>query len=141
MPADDKTLARIKKLLALAAPDSGTTQSERESAAVEAAKLIAQHGVSVGAEPKIEVKTRVVYRDRQRVAEVPPPGPTRMRTPFGQEYTVRYHWTDWRQGVASGYGTCCDPSCNGRVAPGDRVWQREKGGRMEYLHADGICHW
>lgn len=146
MAADPKIVERVKKLLRLAAPDSGAAPNERESAAVEAAKLIAVHGISVGAaEP--ETETRVVYRDRpaqRREREPPPPGPTRMHTPFGAEYYVRYapnHAWSWRRGIASCSATCSDPTCNGRISPGDRVWERENGGQMQYLHADGPCSW
>jgi hypothetical protein len=145
--ADDKIVDRVKKLLRLAAPDSGATLGERESAAVEAAKLIAVHGVVIGGETKTE--TRVVYRDRPasqqpRRREPPPPGPTRMRTPFGAEYYVKYapnHVWSWRRGVAARVATCSDPSCNGTISPGERVWERENGGQMEYLHEDGPCQW
>ena len=46
---DPKIIERIGKLLRLAAPSSGTTVSERSSAALEAAKLIDEHGVAIQA--------------------------------------------------------------------------------------------
>lgn len=139
---DEKILSRVQRLLALAAPDSGATQYERESAAIEAVRLITTHKIPVG-QPE-----RIVYRDRtsaqSRRREPPPPGPTTMRTPFGAEYHVRYHpmaSRDWRRGVASRKATCADENCNGTIQPGERVWERERGGQIEYLHADGPCRW
>ncbi len=142
MAADEKILSRVKKLLAVAAPTSGATLPERESAAVEAAKLIAVHGIVIGGETKTE--TRVVYRERATRREPPPPGPTRMKTPFGTEYGVAYapnHAWSWRQGVATRRATCSDSSCNGSISPGDLVWERESSGQMQYLHYEGPCRW
>ncbi len=144
MAADPKIVARVQKLLRLAAPTSGATLGERESAAVEAAKLIAEHGVVVGGETKTE--TRVVYRDRPAAPRraAPPPGPTRMHTPFGAEYFVQYapnHQWSWRRGIAPRRATCSDPSCNGSIDPGEPVWERESAGQMQYLHMDGPCRW
>jgi hypothetical protein len=45
--SDDKIVDRVEKLLRLAAPDSNTTESERASAALEAARLVAEHGLVV----------------------------------------------------------------------------------------------
>lgn len=61
MAADeDKARDLIDKLLRLAAPTSGTTEEERSSAALEAARLIQEHGVTFtkAAEPPArEVRT------------------------------------------------------------------------------------
>lgn len=56
--ADAKIIERIGKLLRLAAPSSGSTEAERSSAALEAARLIDEHGVAI-AEPKDKSKKRV----------------------------------------------------------------------------------
>lgn len=45
--SDPKVLERIAKLLRLAAPVSGTSEAERASAALEAARLIHEHGVAI----------------------------------------------------------------------------------------------
>lgn len=45
----EKVIERIGKLLRLAAPSSGTTVAERSAAALEAAKLIDEHGVAMQA--------------------------------------------------------------------------------------------
>ena len=47
MPADTKTLRRVENLLRLAKPSAGSTEHERASAALEAAKLIAEHDLVV----------------------------------------------------------------------------------------------
>ena len=46
----DKALERIGKLLALAAPGSGATEEEARTAAVQAARLMAEHGLGPGAD-------------------------------------------------------------------------------------------
>lgn len=52
---DEKIRDRIEKLLHLAAPSSGTTDAERASAAIEAARLIQEHAVTFRTEqPKPE---------------------------------------------------------------------------------------
>ncbi len=49
--ADQKTLDRVAKLLRLADPKSGAPEPERASAALECAKIIAEHGLSVVVPP------------------------------------------------------------------------------------------
>lgn len=44
---DDKVVSLVEKLLRLAAPSSGTTDHERVSAALEAARLIEEHDLEV----------------------------------------------------------------------------------------------
>jgi hypothetical protein len=48
-----KALERVEKLLALAGPNSGASEEESRSAAVAAARLIAQHGLSIGDRPPV----------------------------------------------------------------------------------------
>ena len=48
----DKIVERVEKLLRLAAPRSGSTEPERASAALEAAKLIDEHDLVVSREEK-----------------------------------------------------------------------------------------
>ena len=52
MTTDPKVLERIGKLLRLAAPSSGTTEAERASAALEAARLIEEFDVDVSSKPE-----------------------------------------------------------------------------------------
>lgn len=61
MTASPKIVERVNKLLRLAAPSGGSTEGERTSAALEAAKLISEHGLTV--------------------AEPPPPPPKNQRPP------------------------------------------------------------
>jgi hypothetical protein len=63
MPVDDKTLSRISKLLKLAAPSSNTTVAERESAALEAARLIAEFDVSIGESAEIPTEPKHVSQN------------------------------------------------------------------------------
>lgn len=52
MAADPKILTRIGNLLRLAAPSSGTTDAERASAAIEAARLIEEHDIRIDEIPR-----------------------------------------------------------------------------------------
>lgn len=64
--SDEKILSRIEKLLRLAAPSSNSTEHERASAALEAAKLISEHGLGIGVrvedeKPKSKRATKGVW--------------------------------------------------------------------------------
>jgi len=49
-PPEDRILARVRKLLALAA-DPGASEEERRTSAMVAAKLMREHGIAIGAPP------------------------------------------------------------------------------------------
>jgi uncharacterized protein DUF2786 len=44
----EKAIERVRKLLALASPGSGASEEEARSAAVQVARLVAEHGLTVG---------------------------------------------------------------------------------------------
>lgn len=142
MSVDPKIVARIEKLLRLAAPTSGTTEPERQSAALEAAKLFAQHDLCV--KPREPVKKRA-SQPRQPYAAAaapivwppsPPPSQYR-RDPF----QVRMDGSDWMEGFAARDAVCVDQDCVVMVRRGDPVWMRLKGDHVEYLHRHGPCGW
>jgi len=47
----ERALERIRKLLALAAPGSGAAEEEARTAAVQAARLMSEHGLVPGGGP------------------------------------------------------------------------------------------
>jgi hypothetical protein len=51
----ERALARIEKLLALAGPASGAAEEERRTAAVEAVRLMAEHGLTPGQADAIDL--------------------------------------------------------------------------------------
>jgi hypothetical protein len=141
--ADDKIVARVRKLLAVAAPTSGASQNEREMAALEAAKLIAEHGVAVGAAAPAPLPRRSPARAPRPAAAAaydprfyPPPTPAYQRPPVYES-----SHGSWARTLATRSGVCVDPTCRGVIMAGDSVWQRRIGNVVEYLHADGPCRW
>lgn len=125
--ADAKTLARIQKLLKLAAPGSNAPLPERESAAIEAAKLIAENDL--------------VVREQERER----PAPRRAASPRAPRPAPRQSWTPpgWERSIASHPAYCADESCRGVILPGDAVWTRTVltpfGVEIEYLHIEAPC--
>lgn len=57
--ATDKIIRRVENLLRLAAPSSNSTYGERANAAIEAARLIEEHGISLATEKKPDEKKKV----------------------------------------------------------------------------------
>jgi hypothetical protein len=112
MPADEKTLERIAKLLRLAAPSSGTTDAERESAALEVARLFEEHDIDLGAAVS-----------RPRVQQEAP----RKVSPHA-----------WVLTIALQYCNC--EFCNTPISRGDAAWVRVMpGARVLYRHNYSPC--
>lgn len=115
----DKVLSTVEKLLRLAAPTSGAPQPERESAALEAARLISENNLVVR-EP-----------DKRR----------RRRSPMddfmhGDEVEIRT--SAWVLNVANDHCSCS--ACAGLIAPRDIVWIRViPGVGVEYRHKYAPC--
>lgn len=115
MPADDKILERVAKLLRLAAPSSGTTDAERASAALEVAKLVEEHGIDLGA---------VLARPRPQTEHHRPPPKT---SPHA-----------WVLTVALQHSGCAH--CHLPISPGDVVWTRVLPSLdIERRHNYGSC--
>lgn len=100
---DDKILARVERLLRLAAPSSNTTLQEREVAAVEAAKLIEEHD--------LVVTRREARRTRSARYEREASYPRKPSVTSEGEWILQ---TIHRHSHCS--------ACNGLIAPGDVVW-------------------
>lgn len=97
---DDKVLARVERLLRLAAPSSNTTLQEREVAAVEAARLIEEHDL---------VLTRRERRERRSRRETE----HRPRAPSSSD-------DNWSLRRVQQHMHCS--FCGGLVSPGDVAW-------------------
>ena len=66
----DRAVERVEKLLRLASPSSGTTDAERTLAALEAAKLFAEHDLVVSTKAAKEISSfKARTRKRQEVAK------------------------------------------------------------------------
>jgi hypothetical protein len=113
MPADDKILERVAKLLRLAAPSSGTTDAERASAALEVAKLVEDHSIDLGA---------VLARPKPKLQHEP-----HRTSPHA-----------WVLSVALQHCGCAH--CHCPISPGDVVWTRILPGlEIERRHNYGPC--
>lgn len=154
--ADAKIIRRVENLLRLARPDANTSDHERASAALEAAKLFAEHDLVVRdkneapvvppprkrarpkpppSRPQSWVVTKTVYRngappDTSRYEAAPNPFEDSRRPPPG-----------WMRSIAARDGVCADPDCRGAIERGEPVWMRGRGFEIEYLHVDGPCDW
>jgi hypothetical protein len=116
----DKAIALIEKLVRVAAPHSGASETERTTAALRACELIALHGLTVTVRtfnPDLR-RQPGEYRQRQRQPK-PPPQADPFRPSFAAEDTL-----------------CGEQSCTEPIFRGERVWRRVKNGQVEYVHAD-----
>lgn len=119
-------LKRIENLLRLAAPASGTSEHERASAALEAARLIAEHDLTVVPKETVKVPIR---RERTRTKTT--------STPHGR----RYPGPPWYYcNLGCDVNAHCD-ACGGHIERG-AVWMRSDGPRAIFRHAgNGPCPW
>lgn len=106
--ADPRTIALVEKLLRLAAPSSNTTKSERELAALEAARLFSVHELAVAEKPRPRAKR-----------------PERPRSTTAPRVAVWYHGatrrpTGWVPVNVLRDAACA--SCSGRLHAGDGAW-------------------
>jgi hypothetical protein len=120
---DDRVIARVDKLLRLAAPDSNTSEHERASAALEACRIISENNLSV-CRRTVE-KKRAARAPRQRA------------TPASKPTDVN----NWRQGIAQFDAPCADPECEQAIHAGDPVWARFCGFTEQYIHVGADCGW
>ena len=125
----DKTIGRVEKLLRLAAPNSGATDAERVSAALEAAKVFSENGLTVARKEAPAPKMRVRQPPSYTAPQSYPPQYTAPRRPH----------TDWTRSVAARNTFCADVNCCGPISRGDPVWIRHVGMDVEYLHIDAPC--
>lgn len=121
MNIDRRVIERVEKLLRLAAPTSGTTEHERISAALAAAKLFSENNLSVQesvtAKPKISRARRPNVRPRPESGQ--PPG--------------------FYPSIASRDADCYD--CGRQIAAGSAAWERRVAFGNQYIHMRGDCGW
>jgi hypothetical protein len=128
--ADQKVLDRVGKLLRLAAPNSGGTDAERESAMMEAAKLIAENNLVVAPAPP---KQR-----RPRPGPPPPPPPPYAPPSYAPPYyppPPRYGYypgssSNWTEATAPTTGWCC--ACHRTIYRGETTWYDSAHGHRHY---------
>jgi len=108
--ADPKILERIDKLMRVAAPGSGATDSERANAALEAARLVSKHGVQ--------------FHDSDSLRE------------HTQKETQVRHGV-WVQTIALQHCNCSH--CNKQISREDHAWVRIVEGRAQFRHNYGSC--
>lgn len=109
---DEKIIERIGKLLRLAAPSSGTTVSERTNAALEAARLIDEHGVAMQS-TKSEGSSNGA--------------PKRSTVSHGV-------WV-----LTQALDRCACSKCGQLISPRDVVWMRVVNLQREFRHNAGFC--
>jgi hypothetical protein len=141
---------RANKLLRLAGPKSGTTESERISAALEAARVIEENGLIVA--EKIENKKSPRPHPAKAGPRTSPDWGAKAesagarRGSDGDGFFTRTRsrqvrpgfgsppgFSDWNEMVAS--SPCVCVACGGLIEPGERVWHASIGVR----HYDITC--
>jgi len=129
---DRKINERVEKLLRLAAPSSNTSEPERVSAALEAARLFTEHNLVVQG-PK-----RKAFRTRPPTTAATTTAPS-WNTPWGapQEPSP----PGWGRSVAARDSVCADPDCQEAICRGEPVWMRMNGFKVEYIHLGAECGW
>lgn len=125
--ADQKVLDRVGKLLRLAAPNSGGTDAERESAMMEAAKLIAENDLVVAPAPP---KPR-----RQRPPAPPPSTAYAPYYPPPPPPSPRWGYypgssSNWTEATAPTTGSCC--ACHRTIYRGETTWYDSAHGHRHY---------
>jgi hypothetical protein len=124
-----RAVERVQKLLRLAAPGNGTTEAERTSAALEVAKIIAEHGLAV-AVPEPVVKKR---RSPPRSHAQPQPPPQRHHS---------YEYRQWSPPSGSDWTEADVPTrcncvvCGRLLIAGEVGWFAPDHG---YRHYDITC--
>jgi hypothetical protein len=122
-----RAIERAQKLLRLAAPGSGTTEAERANAAIEAAKIIAEHGLGVAVPPPPVKKRR---------GRPPAPQPSPQHHRPAPEYR---RWSppsqsNWTETDVPVYCACV--ACGQVISAGEAGWFDPAHG---YRHYDITC--
>jgi hypothetical protein len=128
----EKAIELISKLLRVAAPDSGASDSERSIAAITVCSLITEHSLTVSAGRAREPLFARWW------PSAPAPVPYEV-TPMEHPYTPsppRTREDPFRSAIAAENSRCGETSCGGPIFEGERVWRRVKNGAVEYVHAD-----
>jgi hypothetical protein len=127
-------IERVEKLLRLASPRSGTTQSERESAALEVVRLVEEHDLIIRERKATKSERKksppASHEWSGSVQETRMPKETPQRPPG-----------NWMQSIARASCSCCDPDCGEPIMIGDTVWMRISGYEVKFLHYGGPCGW
>jgi hypothetical protein len=114
---DERIRARVEKLLRTAAPNSGASDNERQMAALEAARLFAEHSFTVGfAAPKRPRQPRPATTDSQRTI-------------------IRWPETAWTE-VDIAIDCVCG-ACGKLISVGEPAWYDPMFG--VYRHYDITC--
>lgn len=124
MAVDAKTRKRIGDLLRTADPKSGASDNERQIAALEAARLIAENGLTV-AEPESEKKPRPRPWARHPTPPPPPPPPPVTRWYAGSNFREVEMTRD-----------CECAQCGRTIRSGEHAFFDENHG---YIHQDITC--
>lgn len=119
----ERALSTVHKLLRVAAPNSGASENERTSAALQAASLISQHNFTVTTAKEIERRVET------------PRGP-RMSDIVNAVINTVSRPTAFRRSVAAHDTVCGVETCTLPIFEGETVWRRYKDGQVEYVHAD-----
>jgi len=131
-----RAVERVQKLLRLAAPGNGTTEAERTSAALEVAKIIAEHGLAVAVPEPVVKKRRSPPRPQPASPSYSPSSSSQTRSRNPHEY---HRWqppsgSDWTEADVPARCNCV--VCGRLLIAGEVGWFAPDHG---YRHYDITC--
>jgi hypothetical protein len=96
-----KALDRVRKLLRTAAPNSGASDNERSTAAMQAVELMSTHNLTVEPEPPPPERRR-----RPPPQQAPTYSPPTYAPPRGYYHGSNANWTEVTMQTSSTCGAC-----------------------------------
>lgn len=120
----ERALSTVKKLLRVAAPNSGASDNERTSAARQACALISEHNFVVVTHEKKNTEPR-----GPRMSDI-------VNVVINVANAAAARPSAFRRSVAAHDTTCGVETCTLPIFEGETVWRRYKDGQVEYVHAD-----
>lgn len=116
MAVDKKIIDRLENLLRLASPESGTTDHEREVAALEIVRLMVKHSIGFGEAPERQTSSRGANGG-------------------GASRVSSHAWV-----LSKALQHCSCSNCFSRISPGDIIWIRVMADRtVQFRHDYGPC--
>ena len=129
-----KAAALVDKLVRIARADSGASDAERASAALEACRLISEHDLCYA--PAACAPAIPDYRAAWPARPTATSGAQVQTSPTSAAMSAT---TPYRAATAAYDVTCGIEGCGGKIFGGERCWRRHKNGQVEYVHAS--CWW
>lgn len=138
--SDRKLGERIEKLLRLAAPSSNSTEAERISAALEAARLFAGSALVIASKPEPPPPRKKTHASRGGWTQPPEARYAQPVTFNSVGGPFSHPGSGWAPTTAQDSEMCSH--CGETIDKGAAAWVQIKGFTVMYLHnGNGPCGW